>query len=616
MESNTCPTGLGVTVVNGTVYLYVNKPGTENIFNLQLSNNGTEFHAHRETPLISDNKKRVQNTLHARDFRISHVNQKYLLVYKLKHLSSPQLRFAQSTDLVQWKRMGSVASIRDTGMVVPEYTHQGKYVLYYGEGDISVAYSSDLLSWHTQKEPVLSPRHNYFDAHPLSVASIALTQKGITVIYYVRQVRKGMLKYGLGMAIFDSHNPTKLLWRAENPLVDHASDFGESEVTPVGVIELGDNLISYWNKDCDGVVALVHPRSHTSKNDPKKGFGLVLQRLAQNPILRPITHHFWESKQVFNPAAVYEAGKVHLVYRAIGDNDTSMLGYAATQDGYTVSDRSKVPAFVPTDPFAQSVFGSASAGVPAYSPYMSGGGAYGGSEDPRITKIGDRMYLTYIAYDGGAPPRVALTSIAVDDFLQQRWNWERPVLISKPGVVDKNACILPEKIDGKYVIFHRIYPDILVDFVDSLEFDGSRFLQGEYSISPRPNYWDSRKVGIGPTPVKTQDGWLTIYHAVGEQDSGRYKIGAMLLDSGNPTKVIARSRNPILEPDATYENEGFKPGVAYPCGAAVVGDTFFVYYGGADQVVCAAKANLRSFLYDLRFEQNAHLSRVHLSMTG
>jgi hypothetical protein len=107
------------------------------------------------------------------------------------------------------------------------------------------------------------------------------------------------------------------------------------------------------------------------------------------------------------------------------------------------------------------------------------------------------------------------------------------------------------------------------------------------------------KVGCGPPPLKTKDGWLLIYQAVGACDESRYKIGAMLLDLKDPTKVLARTRSPILEPVAVYENEGFKAGVVYPCGAVIINDRLFVYYGGADTVVCVATAKLNNFLEQL-----------------
>jgi predicted GH43/DUF377 family glycosyl hydrolase len=330
----------------------------------------------------------------------------------------------------------------------------------------------------------------------------------------------------------------------------------------------------------------------------------VLERFDKNPILEPEPKHWWESKAVFNPGALYEAGKVHLVYRAIGDSDVSVLGYASSVDGFHIDERLHEPIYVPRESFegAGLIYPIPSYPQRTYVPleeedgYVSGGG-WGGCEDPRLTKIDDRVFMTYVAFDGYSPPRVALTSIHINDFLGKNWQWKKPVLISPPGVVDKNACILPERINSKYVIFHRIFPNILIDFVDDLDFDGTtRFLKGEFRIRPRASYWDSRKVGAGAPPIKTKDGWLLIYQAVGERDPGRYKIGAMLLDLKDPTRVLYRSKEPILEPEVWYENEGWKSGVVYPCGAVVIKDRLLVYYGGADRVACVASAKLDGLL--------------------
>jgi predicted GH43/DUF377 family glycosyl hydrolase len=237
------------------------------------------------------------------------------------------------------------------------------------------------------------------------------------------------------------------------------------------------------------------------------------------------------------------------------------------------------------------------------SNYASGGGGMGGCEDPRLTKIGERIYMTYVAYDGQSHPRVALTSISTKDFRSKKWNWKKPVLISPPDTVDKNACILPEKINGKFVIFHRVFPNILIDFVDDLNFDGkTRWLEGKFKIPTRTSSsdWDNLKVGCGPPPIKTKDGWLMIYQAVSSSDESRYKMGAMLLDLKDPTKVLARTRSAILEPTAAYEKEGWKAGVIYPCGAVVIKERLFVYYGGADKFVCVASVKLKHLLNELK----------------
>jgi predicted GH43/DUF377 family glycosyl hydrolase len=331
---------------------------------------------------------------------------------------------------------------------------------------------------------------------------------------------------------------------------------------------------------------------------------MKLERFDGNPILEPEPKHWWESKAVFNPGAIYEGGRVHLVYRAIGDSDVSVLGYASSIDGFHIDERLPEPIYVPRESFegAGLVYPTPSYPQRTYLPieededYVSGGG-WGGCEDPRLTKIGDTVFMTYVAFDGYSPPRVALTSIHIDDFLARNWRWKKPVLISPPGVVDKNACILPERINSKYVIFHRIFPNILIDFVDDLDFDGTtRWLKGEFRIRPRAAYWDSRKVGAGPPPIKTGDGWLLIYHGVGERDPGRYKIGAILFDRKNPSRVLSRTSEPILEPQVWYENEGWKSGVIYPCGAVVIKDRLLVYYGGADKVTCVASVKLDELL--------------------
>ena len=157
---------------------------------------------------------------------------------------------------------------------------------------------------------------------------------------------------------------------------------------------------------------------------------------------------------------------------------------------------------------------------------------------------------------------------------------------------------------------HRVFPDILIDFVDSLDFSDGNFLEGRYRIKTRDGYWDSRKIGAGAPPIKTKDGWLLIYYGVDDRDASQYKIGAMVLDASDPTKVLHRTDQPILEPVEWYENEGHKAGIAYPCGAAIIDNKLFVYYGGADTVVCVATAELSEFMESLIKDKKPKLTKV------
>jgi predicted GH43/DUF377 family glycosyl hydrolase len=327
-----------------------------------------------------------------------------------------------------------------------------------------------------------------------------------------------------------------------------------------------------------------------------------LERHEGNPVIEPREGNWWEMKATFNPAAVYADRRVHLLYRAIGGDDVSALGYASSRDGVMFDARGDRPAYVSrvtkeTAPEETRV-------LPAEGAYLSGGGWNGGAEDPRLTMIDDRVYLTYTAFDGWGSVRIGLSSIARDDFLAQRWHWEKPSLISPPGEIHKNWVIFPEKINGKFAILHGLVPKVLIEYRDSLAFEEGETIRSERpangTVRANPGVWDSYVRGVGPPPLKTEDGWLVFYHAIDARDPGRYKLGAMLLDRNDPTKILYRTQSPILEPDFDYENNGFKAGVVYACGAVVKDGELFVYYGGADSVTCVAMADLATFLAELK----------------
>ncbi len=332
----------------------------------------------------------------------------------------------------------------------------------------------------------------------------------------------------------------------------------------------------------------------TKKKVAKIKKRVELTRALHNPIISPRLYP-WESKATFNPTAFLGTGKIHLIYRAIGHDDSSVLGYAGSHDGYNIIDRPTYTIFMRRNNFNRVKY------TVAPIDYISGGGWNGGCEDPRVTRIDDTVYLLYIAFDGWGSVRIALTSIAFSDFEAKRWQWKNPILISPPNEIHKNWVIFPEKVKGKYAILHSISPKILIHYFDSFdEFDGKKFINSIHQGSPE---WQSRERGVrgvGPAPIKTELGWLMLYHKIEEHDPGRYKIWAMILDSEDPTKVLYKSPEPILEPDEDYENNGCKWGVIYTCGAVVKNDRLFVYYGGADMVVGVATILLTELLEDLK----------------
>jgi predicted GH43/DUF377 family glycosyl hydrolase len=333
---------------------------------------------------------------------------------------------------------------------------------------------------------------------------------------------------------------------------------------------------------------------------------LGLLRTDINPLIEP-AGHAWEAGGVMNPATVEAGGRVHLFYRALGADGVSRIGYASSADGVRFDERLPYPVF--------ALEGGDTPQTRRYALHSGlhkSGGSFAGVEDPRAVIIDDRMYMTFSAFGGWDALRMAVSSIAVRDLVAKRWSWTPPSYLSPVGQVHKNWVLFPEKINGKFAILHSLHSGsrdrVLVDYLDTLDEDAN--IESPYNPVKDESVWDSTLRGAGPPPLKTKDGWLLLYHATDAREPNRYKIGALLLDLNDPTKVIARAPLPILAPDAVYENEGAKSGVVYACGATIQGDTLTVYYGGADSVVCAAKISLPGFLKKLRTAQAAKLKPV------
>ena len=347
-----------------------------------------------------------------------------------------------------------------------------------------------------------------------------------------------------------------------------------------------------------GCVAIYVLLTYWRRSSRSSGKTHDVRRHHANPVLSPRAHQEWETHGTLNPAAVEDdEGCVHLLYRAIGDNGLSTIGHASARDGLYFGRRSSFPIYRPgtEETIAEK---NASNLVKEYNPalYYSGGG-WGGHEDPRTVRIGGRVYMTYTAFQGWESVRIALTSIALEDLKKERWNWKKPRLISPPGEVHKNWVLFPEKINGKYAILHGIAPRVLIDYIDDLDhFRGQ--IESERPQGPQPGrkgFWDNTLRGAGPPPIKTDIGWLLLYHAIDKKDCNKYKLGAMILDLKNPTKILYRSPEPILAPDMHYENDG-KPGVVYASGALIRDEELFVYYGGGDKHVCVAQTSLQPLL--------------------
>jgi len=594
---------VGTTQKDGEINLYYSyDKSTKNYFKMITSKDGFEFNGASKYIIVTDPKGREETKYDWSRFTVAKQKDRYIVSYKGNAANANNFNIAESKEMLRWVKVGKIENIKEVGALVPEYQYKNRFVLYFGERDIKLAYSSQLTQWKIQEAPLLVSGNDSFDNGALEVAKVFNRKDHILMFYYEKK-QKGNY-YAVGAAGFDTKDPSRLLWRLDKPLWEIPEHFKQDDVKPLGIEMFEDKCILYWIVNGNTVYAATCPLPPSGRLKDKH-FSIFLKKHVNNPIIVPNPNNKWESRATFNTAALYEDGKVHFLYRALGDTDLSVLGYATSSDGIHIDERSDEPCYFPREPF-ETPGGHA---FTKFADHFASGGGYGGIEDPRVTKVGDKVYLTYVAFDGATPPRAAMSSISIEDFLNRKWdNWAKPKLISAPGMVNKSAVILPEKVNGKYVVLHRVYPNILVDYLDDLEFNN--YLTGHSFIPPRRRFWDSKKVGAGAPPMKTKDGWLLIYQSVGHQDPGRYKIGAMLLDKNDPAKVLYRTNNPIISPDESYENDGFKAGVVYPCGAVIKNNNLFVYYGGADTVVCAAQANLDTFLEQMKYSQEPKLRRV------
>ncbi len=204
------------------------------------------------------------------------------------------------------------------------------------------------------------------------------------------------------------------------------------------------------------------------------------------------------------------------------------------------------------------------------------------------------------------------TSLAKGDLDERAWHWAPHTLLSPENETHKNWVLFPEKIGSKFAILHALTPEISIEYVDSIEALEHRPIRSSNIRSGRDGHWDKFVRGASAPPLKTPYGWLLFYHGMDPAEPIGYKVGAMLLDLEDPTKILHRSAEPILVPTEWYEND-WKPGVVYASGAVVKDGTLFLYYGGGDKTINVATAPLEAFIGELMSDRHAVLSPVTAS---
>jgi predicted GH43/DUF377 family glycosyl hydrolase len=337
-------------------------------------------------------------------------------------------------------------------------------------------------------------------------------------------------------------------------------------------------------------------------------------RSTLNPILKPRKKIPWESLKVYNPGAWYENGAYHLFYRAVGKAWITKIGYANSRDGENFT-RFKPPIISPEVHIEKN-----------------------GVEDPRIVKIHNTYYMTFTAFDGIVARLCLATSEDLKTWQRHgemmpdwdcgrakcfivKWDIMKNSLLSKKKWC-KAGGIFPEIINNKYWMLFGDRNIWLANSQDGINWQPI----WEPFIRPRSgNYFDNTHVEMGPPPIKTKKGWLVLYHGI--NDKIVYRIGFLILDLKDPTKILYRSKKPIFEPEEPYELCGLvdilpgglkametmskeeinnyinkmkedktMPCVVFCCGAVVVNNILRIYYGASDSVICTAATNLNNIL--------------------
>ncbi len=214
-----------------------------------------------------------------------------------------------------------------------------------------------------------------------------------------------------------------------------------------------------------------------------------------------------------------------------------------------------------------------------------------GIEDCRVSEIEETYYLTYT--------KVSPMGVGVGLITTKDWKtFDRKGMIIPPH--NKDCALFEEAINGKYYALHRpSSPTIGGNYIwiahspDLLHWGNHRCI-----ATTRQGHWDSARIGAGAAPIKTSEGWLEIYH--GANEDNRYCLGALLMDLQDPTKVIARSVAPIVEPLADYEKTGFFGNVVFTNGHIVERDTITIYYGASDEVICNGQLSINAILTSLK----------------
>jgi predicted GH43/DUF377 family glycosyl hydrolase len=501
------------------------------------------------------------------DPRITKIGDTYFMTYVgIDGKNRSHICLATSRDLINWKKYGRILTKaggewdsrnRKAGVILPKKIN-GKYIMYYsGEKEpwhtaIGVAYSYDLFNWFDASEtPIILPRKGYFDSMGVEPGAVSITDEGILLFYNGWDKKK---VHKTGAVLFSKDDPTKIIGRTKKPILEPTEDWEKKghvpNVTFAESVVRDEYSLKIYYGAADKSIGVLE-----LKNKP------IFKKSRENPILLPLNTYF-ENKDVFNPSLIVVDDIIYMLYRAEDRvwpiwKGTSRIGLAKSKDGVHF-ERKREPVIIPEHDYERP----------------------GGCEDPRVVKIEDTFYLTYTGWSLDA---VNLCLARSKDLVH--WDKLGPIF---PWST-KSGAILPQKINGKYIMYFGD-KDIWIAYSDDLIHWTAR---EEPVLRRRPGYFDSELVEPGPPPILTDEGILLIYNG-NKKGLRKYSTGAVLFSKDDPTKVLKRTDVPFLEPEEPHEIYGQVSNVVFTEGLIKVGNTWHLYYGGADSNI-----NVATFTGDL-----------------
>ncbi len=555
-----------VIMANDTIYMFYRSQEEhgQSTIGLAKSVDGINFERNSEPVIVPEYDYELPGG--CEDPRIVKVGDTYYLTYTGYSLKGTPSCLATSSDLVNWDKYGPIVPEKSAAILNEKIN--GKYLLYYGDSNMWIAHSTNMIDWEVIDEPVMKPRKGYFDEGLVEPGPPpVITEDGILLIYNGNipkeramelgkiEGREKVREYATGWALFSKEDPTKVMARCDEPFLKVTQDYEiygqiNDVVFSGGLVNIDGKSFLYYGC-ADTYIGVAISEQIWEKPEYILQSPNILK--INNTILHPQGDGF-ERDKVYNPTVIVENDTLFMIYRAEGkETGTGAFGLAWSKDGINFNRYGNNPIMKVEYEFEKH-----------------------GCEDPRIIRANGQYYMYYVGNDSKRTAGNICMATSKDlihwekhgEILQPSNDWEK-MQIKAPAPV-------PQKIDGKYWMYYQgekeawktkmglVYSEDLIHWTSVSE---------EPVMKPREGYFDSWGVEPGVAAVITE-GILLIYNGWGADSTTTNKTGWALFSRDDPAKLIARCDSPLIS---------FPHDHVFAEGLIRFNGKWFLYYGAADR---------------------------------